>query len=277
MNLSKQNDNRSITSLLSQMNIGFLILDESGSIIKINNSCANFLDLSDNVVGCSIIELLGAHELVDLIRSKSVSGASPKEISGPKSSGRKFLVNTSLDAKSNELTIIMMDTTRVHKLESMRRDFITNISHELRTPLTVIRANAESLVDGVLKDQKAAKNFSEAILKNSEKMTTLLSDILNLATIESGEYSLDINSRFISKHHEKLKLTQKEVEIICYLKNSDQDRSPENLQKEIWKHSEGVETHTVETHIYRLRKKINDKFKDKTFIINNKKGYKLAN
>ncbi len=92
-----------------------------------------------------------------------------------------------------------------------------------------------------------------------------------------GEYSLDINSRFISKHHEKLKLTQKEVEIICYLKNSDQDRSPENLQKEIWKHSEGVETHTVETHIYRLRKKINDKFKDKTFIINNKKGYKLAN
>ena len=192
MNLSKQNDNRSITSLLSQMNIGFLILDESGSIIKINNSCANFLGLSDNVVGCSIIELLGAHELVDLIRSKSVSGASPKEISGPKSSGRKFLVNTSLDAKSNELTIIMMDTTRVHKLESMRRDFITNISHELRTPLTVIRANAESLVDGVLKDQKAAKNFSEAILKNSEKMTTLLSDILNLATIESGEYSLDI-------------------------------------------------------------------------------------
>ena len=144
------------------------------------------------MVGCSIIELLGAHELVDLIRSKSVSGASPKEISGPKSSGRKFLVNTSLDAKSNELTIIMMDTTRVHKLESMRRDFITNISHELRTPLTVIRANAESLVDGVLKDQKAAKNFSEAILKNSEKMTTLLSDILNLATIESGEYSLDI-------------------------------------------------------------------------------------
>ena len=76
MNLSKQNDNRSITSLLSQMNIGFLILDESGSIIKINNSCANFLGLSDNVAGCSIIELLGAHELVDLIRSKSVSDTS---------------------------------------------------------------------------------------------------------------------------------------------------------------------------------------------------------
>ena len=83
MNLSPQNDKRSITSLLSQMNIGFLVLDESGSIIEINSCCANFLGLSDNVVGCSIIELLGAHELVDLIRSKSVSDASPREISGP--------------------------------------------------------------------------------------------------------------------------------------------------------------------------------------------------
>ena len=192
MKPSSQNENRSITSLLSQMNIGFLVLDKSGTIIEINSSSANFLDLSDNAVGCSIIELLGSHELVDLIRSKNISGISPEEISGPKSSGRKFLVTTSLDAESDELTIIMMDTTRVHKLESMRRDFITNISHELRTPLSVIRANAESLVDGALKDQRAAKMFSEAILKNSEKMTTLLSDILNLATIESGEYSLEI-------------------------------------------------------------------------------------
>ena len=192
MKPSSQNENRSITSLLSQMNIGFLVLDKSGTILEINTSSANFLDLSDNAVGCSIIELLGSHELVDLIRSKNISGISPKEISGPKSSGRKFLVTTSLDAESDELTIIMMDTTRVHKLESMRRDFITNISHELRTPLSVIRANAESLVDGALKDQGAAKIFSEAILKNSEKMTILLSDILNLATIESGEYSLEI-------------------------------------------------------------------------------------
>ena len=51
----------------------------------------------------------------------------------------------------------------------------------------------------------------------------------------------------------------------------------EILQKEIWKHSDGVETHTVETHIYRLRKKINGKFKNNNFIINNKKGYKLVN
>ena len=72
------------------------------------------------------------------------------------------------------------------------RDFISNLSHELRTPVSVIRANSEALIDGALEDQDAAKNFSKAILKNSEKLTYLLSDILNLATIESGEYSLDI-------------------------------------------------------------------------------------
>ena len=76
---------------------------------------------------------------------------------------------------------------------------------------------------------------------------------------------------------ENARLTQKEVEIIHNLKNSNIEKSPEILQKEIWKHSEGVETHTVETHIYRLRKKINEKFNDDSFIINNKKGYRLAN
>ena len=62
-----------------------------------------------------------------------------------------------------------------------------------------------------------------------------------------------------------------------YLKNSDIEKNSLDLQKDIWKHSPDVETHTVETHIYRLRKKINEKFKVKNFKFNNKKGYKLSN
>ena len=98
-----------------------------------------------------------------------------------------------------------------------------------------------------------------------------------LSSFNLGEYYLDINSRFLSKKELKLKLTQKEVEIICYLKNSNPEASTQTLQKEIWKHSTSLETHTVETHIYRLRKKIAEKFKDKNFILNNKKGYRLFN
>jgi len=87
-----------------------------------------------------------------------------------------------------------MDTTRSNRLENVRRDFITNLSHELRTPVSVIRANSESLIDGALEDEETAKKFSTAILRNAEKLTRLLSDILNLSTLESGEYTLDIRS-----------------------------------------------------------------------------------
>ena len=76
----------------------------------------------------------------------------------------------------------------------IRDSFITNLSHELRTPVSVIRANSESLIDGALEDEETAKKFSTAILRNAEKLTRLLSDILNLSTLESGEYTLDIRS-----------------------------------------------------------------------------------
>tara|TARA_Y100001980_G_C14520108_1_gene295387 strand:+ start:704 stop:1270 length:567 start_codon:yes stop_codon:yes gene_type:complete len=149
--------------------------------------------------------------------------------------------------------------------------------------IKITKDNSELLV---ITDKKINNKINHILINKPIKIGLLLEKIsiklskLNFKTQSNftvGEYSLDINSRFISRYHEKLKLTQKEVEIICYLRNSDHDQSPENLQKEIWKHSEGVETHTVETHIYRLRKKINDKFKDKNFIINDNKGYKLKN
>tara|TARA_B100000073_G_C23592675_1_gene516986 strand:- start:204 stop:770 length:567 start_codon:yes stop_codon:yes gene_type:complete len=149
--------------------------------------------------------------------------------------------------------------------------------------IEITNENPEFLV---ITDKKINSKINHIFINKPVKIRALLEIIsiklskLNFKTQSNfmfGEYSLDINSRFISKHDEKLKLTQKEVEIICFLKNSHHEKSPENLQKEIWKHSEGVETHTVETHIYRLRKKINEKFKDNSFIINDKKGYKLKN
>ena len=90
-----------------------------------------------------------------------------------------------------------------------------------------------------------------------------------------GKYSIDINSRLIKNTHESLKLTQREIQIIIFLKQSKSRQNIENLQKEVWGHNFDLETHTVETHIYRLRKKINETFKDNNFIINNAKGYKL--
>ena len=86
-------------------------------------------------------------------------------------------------------------------------------------------------------------------------------------------YKLNLNSKFFSKGNLNLKLTEKEIEIILYLNNIKTKSNVLNLQKEIWSYPENIETHTVETHIYRLRKKIANLFKDKNFILSHKDGY----
>ena len=86
-------------------------------------------------------------------------------------------------------------------------------------------------------------------------------------------YELNLNSKFFSKDNLKLKLTEKEIEIILYLNDKKIKHNVADLQKNIWSYSSDMETHTVETHIYRLRKKISDLFKDEKFILSHKNGY----
>ena len=86
-------------------------------------------------------------------------------------------------------------------------------------------------------------------------------------------FELNLNSKFFSKNNIELKLTEKEIELILYLDLNKNKHSVLDLQKNIWGYASDLETHTVETHIYRLRKKIGDKFKDKNFIISSNEGY----
>ena len=86
-------------------------------------------------------------------------------------------------------------------------------------------------------------------------------------------YELNLNSKFFSKDNLNLKLTEKEIEVILYLNNTKIKCNVANLQKNIWGYSADMETHTVETHIYRLRKKISDLFEDEKFILSHKNGY----
>jgi len=89
-------------------------------------------------------------------------------------------------------------------------------------------------------------------------------------------YVLNLNSKFFSKGDLAIKLTEKEIEIILYLEKSKTKNSVQELQKNIWGYSPNMETHTVETHIYRLRKKISNKFSDEQFILSHKNGYFIS-
>ena len=93
--------------------------------------------------------------------------------------------------------------------------------------------------------------------------------------VKIKDYTLDLNSREIKINSSRLKLTEKEINTIYYLSKSDKLVSIDELQEKVWGYQSDIETHTVETHIYRLRKKIYEKFKDNKFINSTKKGYTL--
>ena len=95
------------------------------------------------------------------------------------------------------------------------------------------------------------------------------------ANIRIKDYLLDLNSKFIKNNNKILKLTEKEIQIIMFLFSNQEAKTVQDLQKNIWNHHEILETHTVETHIYRLRKKIKDEFNDEKFILNSACGYSL--
>jgi len=90
-----------------------------------------------------------------------------------------------------------------------------------------------------------------------------------------NDYTIDINAREMSSNNIKLKLTEKEVNTIIYLSKVNKPISINELQTKVWDYHSDIETHTVETHIYRLRKKISKIFKDENFIISKKNGYQI--
>ena len=114
-------------------------------------------------------------------------------------------------------------------------------------------------------------NFFSLIEKINSTLLMQQYDFQSNINIEG--YKLDINSRIISSKANKLKLTEREIQIILFLKDQNKPINIDILQKEVWGYSQELETHTVETHVYRLRKKIKKCFDDPNLIKSDKKGY----
>ncbi len=117
---------------------------------------------------------------------------------------------------------------------------------------------------GPVKIEKLIEQINLRFLKNK---------FSSQSDLEVGFYKLNINSREIVREKKILQLTEREINLILFLKNAKKPVKIHELQKEVWDYSSQLETHTVETHIYRLRKKIKDKFNDENFIISSKNGY----
>jgi two-component system phosphate regulon sensor histidine kinase PhoR len=95
---------------------------------------------------------------------------------------------------TGQFILVLHDITQLRQLNSMRRDFISNLSHELRTPVSVIRANSETLLDGALENKKDAKVFSKAILHNAERLSSMVADLIDLSRIDYGDLKFNVTT-----------------------------------------------------------------------------------
>ena len=128
-----------------------------------------------------------------------------------------------------------------------------------------------------ISNQLVLDNTPINILKLIEKINIefLKLQFNSQSHLKVNNYTIDLNSREMKINNIKLKLTEKEVNTINYLSKSNKPVSIDELQKKVWSYQADIETHTVETHIYRLRKKILNTFNDNEFIISKKDGYQI--
>ena len=187
--IAKQRDQ--FGSVLDDLGEGIVVTDQDGGITFENDQFSQILNLK-NVSGQNIKDL-GIKSLGYLFRrSKKRKRADIEfEIELNDNSNRWVLATINQSKTTKEYILVVHDITQLRSLDSMRRDFISNLSHELRTPVSVIRANSETLIDSALDDKKQAKIFAKAILHNAERLTDMVSSLLDLSRIEYGELKLN--------------------------------------------------------------------------------------
>tara|TARA_B110001452_G_scaffold73049_1_gene59088 strand:+ start:11980 stop:12576 length:597 start_codon:yes stop_codon:yes gene_type:complete len=158
--------------------------------------------------------------------------------------------------------------------------------------ITELESNSQDQLNSIILVRKKNDKLLSHSLVNNKTILVLdqypfkierFLDIINIQLIKQKynfqsklnikDYTLNFNSRIISNKKKELKLTEREIDIILFLSENKTPQSIIELQSKVWGYSFDLETHTVETHIYRLRKKIKDKFNDENFIISHDEGY----
>tara|TARA_B100002051_G_scaffold275798_1_gene321072 strand:+ start:2250 stop:2816 length:567 start_codon:yes stop_codon:yes gene_type:complete len=187
----------------------------------------------------------------------------------------------------NKSTVIIFNLPKLFSiLNEIKEDIFFNL--EETNSINDLKKTLSKNLNNIVVTDKCLKlpfKFNQLVIEKKPIKLTNLIERINIALLklqyqEKSEfnikdYILDINSRNLNKNSKFLKLTQKETEIIFFLKNSNSTQSIQELQKKVWGHNSNLETHTVETHIYRLRKKIAKEFEDNNFIISSGNGYKI--
>ena len=180
-----------LAAVLDQMTDGVLIADAQG-IVQFANPAAGKLFQASNPVNHSLVEVVRHHQLVEAWRRCQQTGELQSESVEVPTRHQFLQLIVVPDLHASGSLLLVQDLTLLRRLETVRRDFISNLSHELRTPLASLKALTETLQDGALDDPPAARQFIGQIQIEVDALSQMVTELLELSRIESGRLSLDL-------------------------------------------------------------------------------------
>jgi two-component system phosphate regulon sensor histidine kinase PhoR len=177
--------------LLAHIGDGIIVTDRNAIVTLINRTAEKiFHTENDKAQGCTFIELVRDHEIDEIMQRCIETGEKQTGLVHYRAK-RLFLgVIVTLLPDKGGCIVLLQDLTELRRLETIRRDFISNISHELRTPLSSIKALAETLKEGAIEDKPVAKDFLERIDGEVDRLAQMVQELSDLSRIESGEAPL---------------------------------------------------------------------------------------
>lgn len=219
-NLTTESNQLSV--ILDTMADGVIVVNSNGQVELMNLSAEWMLESPNREADrIQLAEVVRDHEILQLV-SEARRTRQTRQAELELVHRRRFLnvIATPLSEGSDEgVLLTLQDVTRLWQVETTRREFVSNVSHELRSPLAAIRAMTETLQDGALNDTDTAQDFLTRILNDTQRMTTMVNELLELSRLESGQAPIhlapvslesvvaEIESRFdVSPDHERLKL-----------------------------------------------------------------------
>jgi two-component system phosphate regulon sensor histidine kinase PhoR len=182
-----------LAAVLEHMADGVLITDGTGRVRLINPAAAQLLDTSETrAMGKSFAEVVRHHQLIDMWRRCRELEKEQVEAVEVSHLGLfvQAIVTPFREMDAQGYLVILQDLTRVRRLETVRRDFISNISHELRTPLAGLKALVDTLRGGAMDDPPAAERFLDRMETEVDALTQMVQELLELSRIESGQVPL---------------------------------------------------------------------------------------
>ncbi len=181
-----------LEATLTQMTDGVLIADSQGRIQMANPAAEKLFGEGETLPGKTVSMALRHHQLIEAWRKCQQSGEMQSE-SVELPASHKFLQFIAIpDKHAGGSILLVQDLTRTRRLETVRRDFISNVSHEFRTPLASLKALTETLQEGALDDPPAARRFLSRIHTEVDALTQMSAELLELSRIESGQVPLEL-------------------------------------------------------------------------------------